>query len=103
MDLITSTKEMGEYILKKYPDLEDAVNRRIMYAYLSTLSQLANSKDKHLKEQKEMMNYIKINRKKILKDKKIPKRDRMALEITKFGFNIYKIIWNLYRKKTKRK
>ena len=103
MDLITSTKEMGEYILKKYPDLEDAVNRRIMYAYLSTLSQLANSKDKHLKEQKEMMEYITKNRQKVLKDENIPKRDRMALEVTRFGFNIYKIFWNLYRKQTKRK
>ena len=103
MDLITSTKEMGEYIIKKYPDLQQAVERRIMYAYLSTLSQLANSKEKHLKEQKEMMEYITKNRKKVLKDKNIPKRDRMALEVTKFGFNIYKIFWNLYRKQTKRK
>ena len=103
MDLITSTKEMGEYIIKKYPDLQQAVERRIMYAYLSTLSKLANSKEKHLKEQKEMMEYITKNRQKILKDKNIPKRDRMALEVTKFGFNIYKFFWNLYRKQTKRK
>ena len=103
MDLITSTKEMGEYILKKYPDLENAVNRRIMYAYLSTLSQLASSKEKHLKEQKEMMEYISRNRKKVLKDKNIPKRDRIALEVSRFGFKIYKIFWNIYRKRTKRK
>ena len=37
------------------------------------------------------------------KDKNIPKRDKMALEVTRFGFNIYKIFWNLYRKQTKRK
>ena len=50
-----------------------------------------------------MMEYITKNRQKILKDKNIPKRDRMALEVTKFGFNIYKFFWNLYRKQTKRK
>lgn len=103
MDLITSTKEMGKYILKKYPDLQDGVDRRIMYAYLSTLSQLANSKEKFLKEQNEMMSYIKENRTKVLKDKNIPKRDRIALEVTRFGFNTYKIFWNMYRKQTKRK
>ena len=103
MDLITSTEEMGQYILEKYPDLQDAVNRRVMYAYLSTLSQLANSNEKHLKEQNEMMDYIKENRRKVLKDKNIPKRDRLALEVTRFGFNIYKAFWNMYRKQTKRK
>ena len=41
MDLITSTREMSEYVKNKYPDLKNAANRRLMYAYLSTLSQLA--------------------------------------------------------------
>ena len=33
MDLITSTREMSEYVKKKYPDLKNAANRRLMYAY----------------------------------------------------------------------
>ena len=54
MDLITSTREMSEYVKNKYPDLKNAANRRLMYAYLSTLSQLAKCKEKYPKEEKEM-------------------------------------------------
>ena len=102
MQLIDSTKEMCEYVKDKYPDLEKAADRRLMYAYLSTLSQLANSKDKYPKEQKELMKYIKENRKRILKDKYITKRDRLGLYSTILGFNFYKFIWTLYKKITGR-
>lgn len=44
LDLITSTNEMTEYIKNKYPQLTKGCNRRLMYAYLSTLTQLAKSK-----------------------------------------------------------
>ena len=43
-DLIISTKEMTDYVKEKYPDLEKACDRRLMYAYLSTLTQLVKSK-----------------------------------------------------------
>ena len=102
MQLIQSTKEMCEYVKDKYPDLEKATDRRLMYAYLSTLSQLANSKEKYPNEQKEIMKYIKPNRKQILKDKNITKRDRLGLYSTIFGFNFYKYIWALYKKLTGR-
>ena len=105
MDLIISTKEMSDYIKNKYPDLEKAANRRLMYAYLSTLTQIAKSKksEESVKYSKQIMEYIKTNRKDILKDKKIPKRDRVALYSTIFGYNFFKISWNLYEKITKRK
>ena len=47
-------------------------------------------------------NYINENRKKILKDKCLPKRDRIALLSTMFGFRFYKIMWSCYRKITGR-
>ena len=105
MDLITSTKEMTDYIIKKYPVLKNAVNRRLMYAYLSTLTQLCKSSNyrDYPDELNEMMNYIKKNRKEVLKDRKIPKRDRIALQLTKFGFVPFKMSWNLYEKATKRR
>ena len=102
MDLITSTEEMCNYIKNKYPDLEKAANRRLMYAYLSTLSQLAMCKQKFIKEQKYMMVYIKENRRKVLKDKYVPKRDKIALLSTIFGFEFYKVMWSCYRKITGR-
>ena len=43
------------------------------------------------------MTYIKSNRSKILKDKRIPKRDRMALISTFLGYRGFKISWNLYQ------
>lgn len=103
MDLITSTKEMTDFIKNKYPDLENACDRRLMYSYLSTLTQLAMSNKKFPEEQAKMMNYIKNNRLKILRDNRIPKRDKIALISTMFGFNTFRIMWNTYRKNTGRK
>ena len=48
------------------------------------------------------MEYIKQNRKKALKDKRIKKRDRIALYSTIFGFSFYKFVWKLYKKLTGR-
>ncbi len=103
MDLITSTKEMTDYLRKKYPNLDLACNRRLMYAYLSTLTQLAKSNVNDNENKKIMMDYINSNRKKVLKDKKIPKRDRVALNCTKFGYNFFKFSWNFYDRITNRK
>ena len=102
MDLIKSTKEMTDFIKDKYPDLRDACDRRLMYAYLSTISQLASSKKVYKKEEKLLMEYIKKNSKKALKDKKCPKRDKLAIISLKFGFKFYKFVWNLYRRATGR-
>lgn len=103
MDLITSTKEMTDYISDKYPDLQSACDRRLMYAHLSTLSQLANSKQKFPKEQKILVDYVKKNGKKVLKDKYTPRRDKLGIYSLKFGFGFYKFTWNIYRKLTGRK
>lgn len=102
MDLILSTEEMCSFISSKYPKLEKACNRRLMYAYLSTLSQLALSNTRFKNVEKKLMNYIKTNRKIVLKDKKIPKRDRLGLISTMFGFKFYKFIWRSYKKIFKR-
>ena len=37
-----------------------------------------------------------------LKDKRIKKRDRIALYSTIFGFSFYKFVWKLYKKLTGR-
>lgn len=102
MDLIKSTREMSEYVKEKYPELEGAANRRLMYAYLSTLSQLAKCKEKYPEEEKEMVTYIKQNGNAILKDKRVPKRDKFGIISLKFGFGFYKFVWKLYLKLTKR-
>ena len=72
-----------------------------MFSYLSTLTQLAKSKKKNKEIEKQLFKYIKENRKEVLKDKKIPKRDRIALIISNFGFNTFKFFWKTYEKITR--
>jgi len=98
MDLITSTKEMCDYIEDKYNDLTKGCRRRLMYAYLSTLTQLIKSKGKNKAYKLELMNYIRKNRKTMLKDKRLPKRDRIGLISTYLGVGFYKLSWKAYSK-----
>ena len=98
MDLIISTKEMTDYIQKKYPDLQKACNRRLMYSYLSTLTQLAKCKERHKDIEKEIVGYIKKNKKNIMKDKKVPLRDKAGILSLSLGFNFFKIVWDIYDK-----
>jgi len=104
MDLITSTKEMCDHILKKYPDLQKGCDRRMMYAYLSTLTQIAKCKNSKIYKnyKSQIMNYISNNKKRILKDKRVPKRDKISLLASALGFNFYKFAWKLYERSTKR-
>ena len=96
MDLITSTMEMTEFIKKKYPELEKGCERRLMYAYLSTLTQLAKTKETNSSMQAKLMNYIKKNKGRVLKDKQIKKRDRIGIISTMLGFKFYKYMWKIY-------
>lgn len=103
LDLIKSTQEMCTYVKKRYPDLEKATNRRLMYAYLSTLTQLIKSNEKNDEVEEYLYYYIEENSKKVLIDKKVPTRDKLALISTKFGLKFYKIIWKIYEKITGRR
>lgn len=102
MDLITSTKEMCDYVVAKYPDLQAAAERRLMYAYLSTLSQLAMSKEPFPEEQKILMDYVRKNGGKLLKDSSLPKRDKLGILAAKPGFWFYKFMWKMYYRLTGR-
>ena len=100
-DLIISTEEMVTYIKEKYPDLSKGCERRLMYSYLSTLMNLAesdNQTENYKEYKKQLMEYIKKHKKEVLKDKKIPKRDRIALYSLTFGFESFRICWMIYKK-----
>jgi len=103
LDLIISTKEMTDFIKNKYPNLEKACNRRMMYAYLSTLTQSIKDENANKEIQKQLITYIKENKKDVLKDKRIPKRDRIGIYSVLFGLNFYKAIWKCYSEITRRK
>lgn len=97
LDIIKSTKEMTNYIVKKYPDLEKGCTRRLMYSHLSAFRKYAISKNhkKYESEARKIFKYIKTNRKTVLSDKRIPKRDRVALRLA-VGFCVFVIANKLY-------
>ena len=103
MDLITSTEEMCNYLRNKYPDLKKAADRRQMYAYLSTLTQLLKCEEENNKIQKQLYLYIKENSNMILKDRQVPIRDKIALISIKFGPEFYRKTWKIYEKLTGRR
>lgn len=96
LDLLKSTRDMAEDILISYPDLKQACARRMMWAHLSTLSQLAKMRKPDPKIKKELMGYIMANRKAVLADEMIQKRDRLALRSCAFGYTGFKLVWALY-------
>lgn len=97
IDLIKSTKEMSDFVTQKFPNLKKAGERRLMYAYLSTLSQLANSSTVDKEVESELMCYIKKKGNQVLFDKRSKNRDKVAILSTKFGFGFYKFIWHQYK------
>lgn len=98
LDLIISTEEMTNFIKSKYPELNDACDRRLMYAYLSTLVQYAkaNGNDKDIKN--KLISYINENSTNYLSNNNIPKRDKIAIITLKFGYPFFKFSWNIYSK-----
>ncbi len=103
LDLITSTREMNDYILNKYPKLGKACKRRLMWAYLSTFSQLAMCDKRYREEERKLLKYIRKNGFLILIDRKAQMRDKIGIISAMFGIKFYKIIWNKYKKITGRK
>lgn len=96
-DLLETTDDMAENVLKVYPDLEKAVMRRRIYARFSTLNQMSKTKD-FKAERNEMIRFIKENKNIIMSDPKVPKRDIIAVRMLSMGYSIYKICWNMYVK-----
>ncbi len=97
-ELITSTEEMCGYVIKKYPKLRQAAERRMIWAYLSTLAQLSTSKNPKRSDINRLMGYIKAHRKTVLSDKNISKRDRLSLHLTRLGFKGFSIAWKIYKR-----
>lgn len=103
LDLIEMTNEAENFILGMYPDLEVFVQRRVLWAKFSTLNQIITSSNK--KEYSELSNNLRQNilkKSSLMKEKVIPKRDKIAFLILKyFGLSIYGKCWTLYLKITR--
>ena len=100
MDLITATQEMHDYIIEKYPKMKLGAERRLMYAYLSTLRQIALSPV--TADSAECLpvvwQYIKAHRNEVLRNTNIPDRDRKALTSTRLGYGFFRFSLKVYEK-----
>ncbi len=98
MELITSTEEMTTYVAARYPALEKAAKRRLLFAYLATLSKLATKKDRFPEERERMMAYVRAHGNEVLLDPLTPRRDRVAIYSIKVGFWFFRLVWKVYNK-----
>lgn len=95
LDMLEMTDAMVEEVGKRFPALENALNRRKIYARFSTLNQMQDVNT--YKEQKdELIWYIRKNGAELLSNPKVPKRDKLAYVILKISYPLYRLCWKLY-------
>lgn len=102
LDHIVSTEEMTDYISKKFPELQSACNRRIMYAYVNVLRREVFSENRDKELEKRIVKRVKSIKNDILKNPKCSKRDKCAVLSLTFGVGFFRFAWNLYAKITHR-
>ena len=100
MDLIELTDIMCNDIEKKYPSIINACDKRRIHSRFSILRQMINCDlNKEEKEkQKEIIKYLKKNKRKVFKNKEFNKRDKAAILSLMLGKHAFKISWNIYDK-----
>lgn len=102
LELIPAYEHMCNFILNEYPSLENAATRGIVYSNFSTLRQMVYSKPRLKDMEREIRHTILKNKKKILLDKKAPRRDKIAIICLLMGTNFFKFSWTIYCKATGR-
>ena len=104
LELISSTESGCNKVLPKYPKLKRAVNCRIVYAYLSTLSQASKSSTKPPKSiTKKLISYIRRHGLPLLFNANVKTRNKIGVLSSLFGFRFYTFSWKMYSKMTGRK
>ncbi|MBR6961544.1 glycosyltransferase family 2 protein [Candidatus Saccharibacteria bacterium] len=104
LDMIDATEYACRSAAKKFPDLKRAAKCRMVYAYLSTLSQASKSAKKPDKKiTKKLIRYIRKHGFLILLNKRVKARNKIGVLSSLFGFGFYSFIWRLYSTITGRK
>lgn len=103
LDLIISTNEMCDFIEGKYYSLQQASIRRRVYANLSTLRLMDNVAEEYKAQKEEIIKTIKKYSFQVLKDKKTPKRDKIAILAININSNMFYALWRVYEKISGRK
>lgn len=96
LDMLEMTDQMADKVIRRYPNLRNAVVRRQVYARFSTLNQMLDVNGYH-KERKAIIRFIKQYKKAILNDKRSPKRDKIAVRLLSMGYPIYKMAWKILK------
>ena len=88
------TDEMASEVIKVFPQLKTAVERRKLYARFSTLNQFQNVSG-YKDEKKELITYIRKNKGCVIGNKKAPRRDKLAIMALSMGYPVYRLCWKL--------
>ena len=97
--IITFTDQMCDAIEAKFPYLINTTNLRRMHARFSVLRQLVSVKDLTHSQQareKDIIKYLKTNKKFITKNPYAHLRDKLALHSLMLGKKFFKIAWCSY-------
>ena len=99
LELLEMTDQMAANVLKKYPDLKEAVLRRQVYARFSTLNQTLDVNTPSIKKvRKNIIIFLKQHQKAIMNDPLAPKRDKLAYKMLNLSFHAYRLAWKAYLK-----
>ncbi len=97
MDIMEATKEMTSFVLRKYPNMERGVRRKMAWACLSSLAKAIGARDHE--SCRAIRNELRHIRKNVLLNRKTPKRDKCGIIASMFGNRPYHLIWSLYSMK----
>ena len=100
--LTTAYANMGNEVLKIFPDLDKAVIRANVYAHISTLRQIIFVSPRMKNIETELRKYVLNNYKSIFVNSRVAMRDKIACVLILFGNNCFKIGWKFYCKLTGR-
>ena len=95
LDLLEMTDQMAAHVSRAYPKLQKAVQRRQVYARLSTLNQMLDTSQCQ-EEKAQIIAYILRYKKEILSDEKSPKRDKIAVLLLNINYGLYRACWKVY-------
>ncbi|EOZ5988003.1 glycosyltransferase family 2 protein [Enterococcus faecium] len=100
-DVIKAWQYNQKKILSYFPDLKDSYQRRVCWAYFYVLDKLILSSDyKHIPETKEIIGFLKKNRRFILSYHGFTKPRKIAIVALSFGSIWYKKLVEIQIKKT---
>lgn len=95
LSLLEFSDEMARY-LSKYPELELAVEKKLIESRFSILRQVVDSKPFDKEVYIECKKFIFDNKKYIFKNHKSNIRQKLAFLLLIFGKNVFKFSWKLY-------